>query len=481
MAQKVSSNICSICFDDFENPRIIDCHHSFCEDCLDGYINSFTINGRFFLCPICGKEIKARKGAKKFPRNFYLDDKSKTDFNSTPCGMCKTSNTSKFKCKDCDRYLCTSCKSMHDTLPPCSGHHVVTLDTTILGDTKGKTTKKNCPKHSDSCMEFYCRDCTETICMKCLMTNHRHHMTSDIADVCSEAVQELKEIEEIFQEKLTQSEENSASLRDTISEIQSSYELSCEHIYQQVQKVRKSVTDAGDCLKNSLKMTFGEEEEKIKKFLKGKEDVAQQLRTNVQSVAEMIQNEQMMEAVKSLPSFRAQLEEINSVDLEIPQLSCFASFQENKINTGVIMSLLGTIKEINRVDAFNHTFSLNQLKRDGREETECREIKREDLIWYLTIKKGTTGMMFIGIGLKNTNIKSLSGKFTLKLAVSKSDKKSAKFMGNINLKDGSMILTTETNLTWAELCDPNRGFIDVRRKRFLVKASVSVTDMTKTI
>ncbi|KAK6189144.1 hypothetical protein SNE40_005177 [Patella caerulea] len=471
MAEKVTRRACSICLSDFKKPRIIDCHHSFCEKCLDSYMKTSTRDNTF-PCPMCRQQISAPKGgAKAFAMNFYIDDESERNCKPEPCGMCKTSNTSQFRCKDCDRYLCSSCKSMHDTLPPCIGHHVVTLDATILGDAKQKE-KKNCQKHSDSCLEFYCRACKQVICMKCLMTRHKDHKTSDIVDVWSETAKELKEIEAVLEDTIAQLEENSVSISDNIIKIQSYVVKSCERVDQQVQKICTAAQKAGDDLKTRLHIAFDEEEEKMKKLLKGTEDGAKELRINAQCVADMIQNEQMVKAVEGLPTLRSRIEEINLVEIDIPELS-FISFKEYKID----MSQLGTII-VNPAVTFHHDFFLNQFKKKGRNnEIESRDIKQDGLVWYLTVDKEQTGMTF-GIGLANENIKSLSGRYTLTLT-NKRHRKSVKMSGYINFKkENSKTYISHTDVTWAQLCDPTQGFVD-SKKRFTVKASVSVRNVQK--
>ncbi|XP_050400898.2 E3 ubiquitin-protein ligase TRIM36, partial [Patella vulgata] len=351
------------------------------------------------------------------------------------------------------------------------GHHVVTLDVTIRDDAKRKE-KKNCPKHSDSCLEFYCRDCKQAICVKCLMTSHKNHTTSDMVDVWSETVKELKEIGAVFGDMIVQLKEDSGVISDNIIKIQSYVVKSCERVDQQVQKVCTAAQKAGDDLKTRLHIAFNDEEEKMKKLLKDTEDVTKELRINAQCAAEMIQNEQMMDAVESLPSFRSKVDKINSVELDVPDLS-FISFKEKKIN----MPQLGTII-VNPAVTFHHNFFLNQFKKKGRgDEIESRDIKKDGLVWYLTVEKELTGMSF-GIGLANEDIRSLSCKYTLTLT-NKRYTKSVKMGGNVNFKkENPKIYVSNTAVTWAQLCDPKQGFVD-SRKRFTVKASVSVRNVQK--
>ena len=61
---------CPICLEEFKNPKMLPCQHSFCmEDCLKSLVESNSVS-KEIICPICRKKCSVpRKG---FPNNYTL-------------------------------------------------------------------------------------------------------------------------------------------------------------------------------------------------------------------------------------------------------------------------------------------------------------------------------------------------------------------------------------------------------------------------
>ncbi|XP_013380299.1 uncharacterized protein LOC106151528 [Lingula anatina] len=85
--------LCQICLDDFEDPRMLPCFHTFCFKCISSYAKN---NGgkSSFLCPVCHEKVPVPHGGmKKLRKNFLL--KNVTDYvperldpNHLPCHLC---------------------------------------------------------------------------------------------------------------------------------------------------------------------------------------------------------------------------------------------------------------------------------------------------------------------------------------------------------------------------------------------------------
>jgi hypothetical protein len=58
---------CPICMEEYNDPRILPCQHTFCEACLSTYIKDLSknkpLNVRSFPCPICRHKTKLRNNA----------------------------------------------------------------------------------------------------------------------------------------------------------------------------------------------------------------------------------------------------------------------------------------------------------------------------------------------------------------------------------------------------------------------------------
>ena len=78
---------CSICFDQFQEPKMLPCQHTFCLKCLE---NVAKLNDRNTVdCPLCRKiyKVPARGGVNRFKSNLLmktlLEAKGKTPSNAS--------------------------------------------------------------------------------------------------------------------------------------------------------------------------------------------------------------------------------------------------------------------------------------------------------------------------------------------------------------------------------------------------------------
>ena len=158
---------CSICLSDMVDraPRSLQCLHSFCEKCLKKLIKNNRIT-----CPTCRKPTEVKENnVQELPVNFMLKkmrdrELSKTkqpeiteDPPKTPCQICKRKNP-EFKCMQCQRAMCTSCKNAHLKIKDYKDHLVFDL----------------CQQHDDH-ITHMCMKCLIPLCMTCMVVEHHHH------------------------------------------------------------------------------------------------------------------------------------------------------------------------------------------------------------------------------------------------------------------------------------------------------------------
>ena len=142
MATKPSSGLklkleerltCPVCLDHYTNPKILPCHHSFCQHCLERLPLDKKNETYYLSCPTCCHCTELpEEGVGSFPVAFHLND-LKEMYSLTK----KTADLS---------------NPQEDT---CSDH--------------GKP------------LEFFCETCDTVICSHCLVHNHEHHEYDSIA------------------------------------------------------------------------------------------------------------------------------------------------------------------------------------------------------------------------------------------------------------------------------------------------------------
>lgn len=111
--------VCPVCQDEFQDPVIIECHHSFCRSCIEAWIDNSPIQDLSmrrskFRCPSCKTTNKIPfNGVSGFPKSFYIeqlmDAKSRSQSSYPMCPKHKTEDL-RFYCKDCETTMCRDCK-----------------------------------------------------------------------------------------------------------------------------------------------------------------------------------------------------------------------------------------------------------------------------------------------------------------------------------------------------------------------------------
>ena len=128
MATKPSSGLrlkleeqltCPVCLDHYTNPKILPCHHSFCQDCLEGLPLDKKNETYYLSCPTCRHRTELpEEGVGSFPVAFHLNDlkdmysltKKTADLSNPQEATCSDHGKQfEFFCETCDTLICSHC------------------------------------------------------------------------------------------------------------------------------------------------------------------------------------------------------------------------------------------------------------------------------------------------------------------------------------------------------------------------------------
>ena len=179
---------CSICLDQYTNPKALPCLHSFCLDCLKGVtvLPEVTQQGHYSLpCPTCRSpcQLPAQQGIETLPPSFTINNltevynllKKVTGNRHTSCDSCDNTNAVHY-CKQCAKFLCQQCLHQHNKW--ITGHQTLGLDEVVntvyqLPQAKPEVTS-TCTDHSKP-HEIFCETCEKLICQLCIVKKHKDH------------------------------------------------------------------------------------------------------------------------------------------------------------------------------------------------------------------------------------------------------------------------------------------------------------------
>ncbi|XP_078673101.1 tripartite motif-containing protein 2-like [Branchiostoma floridae x Branchiostoma belcheri] len=124
---------CWLCLDTFKRPKALPCLHTFCERCLQDYVEDRPK----FLCPYCRADTKLPEGGvAALPNNFWIasmkdlleNQKPAQDDSDSDSGMCRVHGNQdlSYYCNTCEDVVCRECISHSH-----SQHSVSTLDEVV--------------------------------------------------------------------------------------------------------------------------------------------------------------------------------------------------------------------------------------------------------------------------------------------------------------------------------------------------------------
>ena len=190
---------CPVCLDHYTNPKTLPCLHSFCQDCLEGLPLDKKNETYYLSCPTCRHCTELpEEGAGAFPVAFTLNNlkeiyslmKKVADPQQVTCDNCTTANATGY-CKDCSKFFCTECISMHKKWADFSNHQLTSLDevtasisstSQLLAPAKQEATLTCSVPGHDEPLKYYCDTCDESICRDCAILTHKDHKYNLIAN-----------------------------------------------------------------------------------------------------------------------------------------------------------------------------------------------------------------------------------------------------------------------------------------------------------
>ena len=187
---------CSICLENFTEPKTIACLHTFCSECLKKHALMTQRDGQF-RCPECQTQISIPEGNRfdQLPTSFLhnslvslLTVQKSGDGGEVSCGICKKKSAEGPKvsyCFECEKLLCSDCSNAHELFQTAAfqGHKVTPVKQFQVDDYEALL-KRNafCTEkyHEREVTRFYCRPCEVCICHICINTDHRNHQVETL-------------------------------------------------------------------------------------------------------------------------------------------------------------------------------------------------------------------------------------------------------------------------------------------------------------
>lgn len=197
---------CKICEEEYKQPKYLPCLHTFCQKCINEYVQNHTDTEGYFPCPVCTTEtLKSEDKDDRLPDNVLvqrlLTPQTEKNIKEKLCYFCKNSGTfvdAVTYCFDCDEFLCPMCNDSHKEQE--ESHKIVPAE-----EYERKTSRPTTPSQQQiiqPCCEYYdqydigamfCLNCDMLVCADCHTSNHVDHKCAEIVTVAGNFDMKVKE------------------------------------------------------------------------------------------------------------------------------------------------------------------------------------------------------------------------------------------------------------------------------------------------
>ncbi|XP_066286072.1 tripartite motif-containing protein 2-like [Branchiostoma lanceolatum] len=185
--------VCQVCLEDFKQPKMLPCLHTFCQPCLERLLATEPVGK--LDCPTCRQDVPLpRNGVQGLKSNFLVGklrdilqqqpkgETSEAREDGVPCTACEVGNSAQFYCVECTDYLCQTCNDTHRRFKATKSHKVVTIQDLQSGQAAAELRARETSKCEDhhELNKFYCDTCHRVICLHCVVTTHKDHQYVEI-------------------------------------------------------------------------------------------------------------------------------------------------------------------------------------------------------------------------------------------------------------------------------------------------------------
>lgn len=313
MATAVGRNCelnCPICLEKFNFPKRLPCLHTFCEPCIQSYVQvqksvteEETSASRFFMCPLCRfktelPDISVTEWTQsKLPTDHLIAsllghktiDSKLEEVYCEPCTFANEKNLAKYHCRDCKEFFCEQCFNYLHKRKRDNNLHIATIITPD-SDLKLLEMEEPCPLHTNKVLEAFCFDHRKLCCSFCFMTEHKK---CDIVKSLDEIAKDERESldMDIFVKSISKTESQ------TLSSLQKANEKLAQ-FSDDKDSMLQSLTDILETTKTHLNTLHRELKGSIEKLFANSEECQQFEVECIASFQKMLMyNKKLAEAV----------------------------------------------------------------------------------------------------------------------------------------------------------------------------------------
>ncbi|XP_038052510.1 E3 ubiquitin-protein ligase TRIM71-like [Patiria miniata] len=327
---------CPICCCRFIDPKVLDCLHSYCLNCLEELISSQQPKADEIHCPVCRRVTAVPDtGLQGLPNCYFLsslvDEFNKQERliggtldDTCTCEQCDEGLEAVSRCLDCDGNICQKCLEMHRKMKCTKKHRIANLDQRraemppTVG--RGNDTPK-CNKHTNQEICIYCQTCKILACAKCAAFDHRtaEHEYREVADAMLSYRRDVREILKRFDKRREEFKVADDSLTHARNRLRIKVARACKDITSKEEEEIAKIQNKSRLLRDKVTQIGEERDRRFEEVQKSNRDKIEWAEQIVATVSDLMQQADDFELLDLKPKVMHNLEFQEELEFEQAQ------------------------------------------------------------------------------------------------------------------------------------------------------------------
>ncbi|XP_060584002.1 RING finger protein 207-like [Ruditapes philippinarum] len=249
---------CNVCNEQYKEPCILQCYHSFCTQCIQGRVEEGKV-----VCPLCGRITLIKEGNTVPPPDPILKFLVESSTGETvTCANCDQTNLEMFHCKTCNQPLCVTCREDTHRAKMFSKHDVV------LHTKHTRDIQKDCKIHGEPFILFSTEK-KVMLCINCfrdMKVESRSHCV-DLETAYKQGCQKIDDTMQSIRDLQSSVRDGILLLRALLEEIQINADNEKQDINDLYNTMQEKIIETKEALLQEIDKQFVEKEELFKNQL----------------------------------------------------------------------------------------------------------------------------------------------------------------------------------------------------------------------
>ncbi|XP_038074707.1 E3 ubiquitin-protein ligase TRIM56-like [Patiria miniata] len=261
---------CSICSYRYEQPKLLDCLHSFCLMCLHELRQRQEPESTKLPCPLCRQDTTLKGDVAALPDNFTLgalveeftvqEQLLEGQGSEITCQNCDEGIKAVSRCMNCNCFLCLECDKAHRRMASMITHEVTTMAQLRSGKISYKSKLREvvpkCRKHPDQNLSIYCNTCEQLACTTCSLLDHAKHSLKGQTKALRKCKQEIAEATAKAEQKRTELSTATKEIEKIRKALDSTFADITKKIKQKVEEGTTRMSEEGQKLKQEAEKIY---------------------------------------------------------------------------------------------------------------------------------------------------------------------------------------------------------------------------------